>query len=155
MFNLFYNWPLTVRRRMGKRSAMRERMAPRYWHLLPCMLIGTGIFTLIDWQYLKNAGGLPTLQTIWGFAMIVSVLIGMIVTLGAGGAALLKRIAGGALCGVAVGLLSAILSGLYVADPPIASSAAIIFGVWRAFVFTIVAVLGVLLTEIRMPEPKE
>jgi hypothetical protein len=155
IFNLFYNWPLTIRRRMRKRSEIRESMAPRYWHIFVCMLIGTGIFMLIDWQYLETEGSLPTLQTIWSFAIIVSLLIGMVVTLGAGGAALLKRIAGGALCGVAVGLLSAILSGLLVGDPPIESSAVIISGVWRAFVFTIMAVLGVLLTEIKMPESRD
>ncbi len=155
IFNLFYNWPLTIRRRMRKRSEIRERRAPRYWHILLCVLSGTGIFMLIDWQYLEKAGGLPSLQTIWGFAVIVSLLIGMVVTLGAGGAALLKRIGGGALCGVTVGLLSAILSGFGVADPPIESSAVIISGVWRAFVFTIITVLGVLLTEIKMPEPRE
>ena len=155
VFNLFYNWPLTIRRRMQKRSEIRESMAPRYWHILVCMLIGTGIFMLIDWQYLEKAGRLPTLQTIWGFAIIVSLLIGMVVTLGAGGAALLKRIAGGALCGVAVGLFSASLSGFLVADPPIVSSAVIIAGVWRAFVFAILAVFGALLTEIKMPEPRK
>ena len=98
-------------------------------------------------------GVLPALKTIWGAAIIVPLLMGAIATLGAGGAPLWKRIVGGALSGIAVGLISAAISGLGLASEPVGSSAIAIAGVWRAFVFTIICVLGVLLTEIKMPEP--
>ena len=154
IFNLFYNWPLTIRRRMQKRSEIRQSMQPRYWHILLCLIIGTGIFTIIDWQYLDKFGELPALKTTWGFAIIVPLLIGSVVTLGAGGAPLWKRIAGGALSGIAVGVLSAVISGLFGTNDPVATSAIAITGVWRPFVFSISAVLGVALTEVKMPEPR-
>ena len=153
IFNLFYNWPLTIRRRMQRRSAIRADMQPRYWHILLCMIIGTGIFTLNDWLHLAKFGDLPTLGSIWGFAVIVPLLTGAVVTLGAGGAPLWKRIAGSALCGVAVGAFSAVASGVFGAHAPIEISTMAIIGVWRAFVFSMIGVLGVLLTEIKMPEP--
>jgi hypothetical protein len=154
IFSLFYNWPLTIRRRMHKRSEIRKTMPHRFWHILLCSFIGVGIFTLIDWYYLEKVGDLPTLKSIWGAAIAAPLLIGSIVTLGAGGTPLWKRIVGGAICGVTVGLLSAFVSGLFAAVEPVGLSTAVITGVWRAFAFTIFCVLGVLLTEIKLPEPR-
>ena len=154
IFNLFYNWPLTIRRRMRKRSEMRADMQPRYWHVILCAVAGTGIFVSADWLYMDQLGALPGLKVIWGFAVIVPLLIGTVVTLGAGGAALWKRIAGAALCAVAVGVFSAIVSGLFGTSAPVGASTIAITGIWRAFAFTMISVLGVLLTEIKMPEPR-
>jgi hypothetical protein len=154
IFNLFYNWPLTIRRRMRKRSEMRADMQPRYWHVVLCAVVGTGIFAIIDSLYLREFGDLPNLKVIWGFAIIVPLLIGIVATLGAGGAALWKRIAGAAICGAAVGLISAVVSGWLGANDQIEISVIAINCLWRAFVFTIVSVLGVLLTEVNMPEPQ-
>jgi hypothetical protein len=148
IFNLFYNWPLTIRRRMRKRSEMRAAMRPRYWHIVLCAMVGSGIFAIFDIQYLGRFGDLPNLKGIWGFAVIVPLLIGIVATMGAGGAPLYKRIAGAALCGVAVGIFSTVVSGLWGSNDPIGASAIAITGVWRAFVFTIVSVLGVLVTEV-------
>ena len=155
IFNLFYNWPLTIRRRMRKRSERRAAMPPRYWHIVLCALFATGIFAISDMMYLDKFGYLPNLKVIWGLAAIVPLVIGLVATLGAGGAPLWKRIAGAALCGLAVGLLSPVLSGLWGAHEPIGIYAMAIAGIWRAFVFTIIAVLGVLFTEIKMPELDE
>ncbi|MBW2481091.1 MAG: hypothetical protein JRF38_13980 [Deltaproteobacteria bacterium] len=155
IFNLFYNWPLTIRRRMRKRSERRAAMPPRYWHIVLCAVFATGIFAISDMMYLDKFGYLPNLKVIWGLAAIVPLVIGLVATLGAGGAPLWKRIAGAALCGLAVGLLSPVLSGLWGAHAPIGVYAMAIAGIWRAFVFTIIAVLGVLFTEIKMPEPDE
>ncbi len=154
IFNLFYNWPLTIRRRMRKRSEMRADMQPRYWHVILCAVAGTGIFVSADWLYMDQFGALPGLKVIWGFAVIVPLLIGTVVTLGAGGAALWKRIAGAALCAVAVGVFSAIVSGLFGTSAPVGASTIAIIGIWRAFAFTMISVLGVLLTEVKMPEPQ-
>ncbi len=150
IFNLFYNWPLTIRRRMRKRSEMRADMQPRYWHVVLCAVAGTGIFVIADWLYMDQFGALPGLKVIWGFAVIVPLLIGTVVTLGAGGAALWKRIAGAALCAAAVGVFSAIVSGLFGTSAPVGASTIAIIGIWRAFVFTMISVLGVLLTEIKI-----
>ena len=155
IFNLFYNWPLTIRRRMRKRSEIRARLRPRYWHIVLCALVSTGLFSFYDWVYLDQFGNLPGLKVIWALAVIVPLLIGVITTLGAGGAPLWRRIAGAALCSVVVGLFSVVPAGLWGANEPIGSSTIAIISVWRAFVFTIVAVLSVLMTEIIMPEPQE
>ena len=153
IFNLFYNWPLTIRRRMRRRSEKRAEMRPRYWHMALCAMIGIGIFAIIDSLHLNKLGDLPNLKAIWGFAVIVPLLIGIFITAGAGGTALWKRIAGAAICGAVVGILSTVSSGWLVANDPVAISVVAIHCLWRGFVFTVVSILGVLLTEINMPEP--
>jgi hypothetical protein len=155
IFNLFYNWPLTIRRRMRKRSAMRAAMKPRYWHIVLCAIAGTGIFAIVDSLYLNKFGDLPNLKVIWGIAVIVPLLIGIAATVGAGGAALWKRIAGAAICGAAVGIISAVISGWFGANDSVEISVIAINCLWRAFVFTTVSVTGVLLTEINMPEAEK
>ncbi len=99
-------------------------------------------------------GALPGLKVIWGFAVIVPLLIGTVVTLGAGGAALWKRIAGAALCAQPSGYSARLFPGWLGANDQIEISVIAINCLWRAFVFTIVSVLGVLLTEVNMPEPQ-
>jgi hypothetical protein len=47
------------------------------------------------------------------------------------------------------------LADLWGAHESIGISAIAIAGIWRAFVFTIIAVMGVLFTEIKMPAPEE
>jgi len=39
VFNLFYNWPLTIRKRMHQRAQIRAQQKPRYWHVLACSLL--------------------------------------------------------------------------------------------------------------------
>ena len=85
--------------------------------------------------------------------MLVPLLCGAAVTLGAGGAALSKRIIGGAICGVMVG-------AFYTGVPAIIGHAGPIgFGematrcLWRVLVLTIFSTIGVLLTELKLSEP--
>jgi len=140
---------------MRKRSERRAGMRPRYWHTGLCAIAGTGIFVVADWLYMDKFGDLPDLMALWGLAAVVPLLIGMVVTLGAGGAPLWKRIAGAALCGVAVGGFSTVVSGVLATNDPIGGSPIAITGIWRAFVFTLVSVVGVLGTETMMPEPQQ
>jgi len=155
IFNLFYNWPLTIGRRMRKRGERRAAMRPRYWHTGLCSIAGTGIFVVADLLYMDKFGDLPDLRALWGLAVVVPLLIGMVVTLGAGGAPLWKRIAGAALCGVAVGGFSAVVSGLLATNDLTGVSTIAITGIWRAFVLTLVSVVGVLVTETILPEPQQ
>ncbi len=149
-FCLFYNWPLTIRRRMRKRARMRATIKPRYWHIPVCSIVGAGIFSLADFACLGNFGELSGLKEIWAFAVLVPMLCGAAVTLGAGGAALGKRVIVAAICGGMIGVLytgiSAILGRAEISE--IAAG-----GLWWVFLFTIFSAFGVLVTEIWLPEP--
>ena len=154
MFCLFYNWPLMIRRRMRKRAQIRDTMQHRYWHIFLCAIAGSVIFGLADVAYLEKLGELPGLKEIWALALIVPMLCGAAVTLGAGGAPMWKRVIGAVVCGAAVGVLYTVSSALLDYSGTIAVNTMVTDCVWRVFVFTIFSTIGALFTEISLPEPK-
>jgi hypothetical protein len=154
IFNLFYNWPLTIRHRMYQRSLLRSAMQPRYWHVALCAIAAMAIFVGVDLFYLNQSAGLPGLKQIWGFALVIPLICGVAVTLGAAGADIRQRIIGAVLCGVVVGVSSTIISAALVSGIQIGISQIAVNSLWRVFVFSIFSVIGVLTTEINLPEPK-
>jgi hypothetical protein len=94
------------------------------------------------------------LKQIWAFALAISLLCGVTVTLGAGGAEIKNRIVGAVLWGAATGALSTIISAGIYSGSPIGISGIIVNSMWRIFIFTIFSVVGLLITEIYLPEPK-
>jgi hypothetical protein len=154
VFNLFYNWPLTIRRRMRRRAQVRSTMKPRYWHIVLCAACGAGVFSLADYLYLGNAGTLPGLNEVWALAVLVPLLCGAAVTLGAGGADLWKRVIGAAVCGGIVGLFYTAFSGILGYGAVLGFGEIVVRFVWRAFTFTILTSLGSMITELQLPEPE-
>jgi len=148
VFCLFYNRPLTIRRRMRKRAKMRAAMKPRYRHVGLCAVAAAIIFGFVDFIYLKYAGYLPSLRLIWPIAVAIPLLCGGAVTVGAGGAALGRRIIAAAVAGVLAGVLYTVISAMLGAGEAILTGC-----LRRVFVFTIFSVIGAVLTELKLPEP--
>jgi len=153
IFNLFYNWPLTIRYRMRQRSQARAELQPRYWHIALCAIAAVALFVAVDYHFMHQSGSLPDLRQIWAAALVVPILCGAAITLGAGGAAIWQRVVGAGMCGMAAGVFSIIISAGFGTANPIGMSEVAVNSVWRAFVFTIVSIIGVLLTEINLPAP--
>jgi hypothetical protein len=149
VFNLFYNWPLTIRRRMRKRAELRASLKPRYWHVGLCAIGVTALFAFARWIYLENPGEPSGSNTLWWLAVLVpgALVCGAVVTLGCGGAALGKRIVAAAACGVLTGVLYAAASSALGHNSRIVASC-----VWWVFIFAILSTIGALLTEIKLPE---
>ncbi|MGA1839309.1 MAG: hypothetical protein ACMUIU_01680 [bacterium] len=154
VFCLFYNWPLTIRRRMRTRAEIRTSIQPRYWHIILCSIIGAGIFGIVDFVYLASFGKLPGLNEVWWLSMLLPFICGSIATLGSGGAHLSKRIIGAALCGVVMGVFYTAISAFLGYGGILGASDIVISGVWRIFLFTIFSAIGAILTELKLPEPK-
>lgn len=154
IFNLFYNWPLTIRHRMYQRSQLRSAKPPRYWHVAVCAIAAMAVFVGVDLFYLNQSAGLPGLKQIWVFALMIPLICGAAVTLGAAGAEIRQRIIGAVLCGVVVGVSSTIISVALVSEIQIGISQIAVNSLWRVFVFTIFSVIGVLITEVNLPVPK-
>ena len=152
VFRLFYNWPLTIRRRMRKRAEMRTSIKPRYWHVGLCAVVAAFGLASVDYNYLQNAGNTPGLTDIWYLAILVPLACGAGVTFGCGGAKLWKRFVAATICGIALGLLYTLISALLIKKMPIGDIAA--GCVWPVFVFAIVSTIGAIITELRLPEPK-
>ena len=87
-------------------------------------------------------------MTWWLVVLVPQALVcGAVVTLGCGGAALGKRIAAAAVCGVLVGALHTAVSATLGYEGSIGAS-----GVWWMFIFAILATIGAVVTEIKLPE---
>jgi hypothetical protein len=149
IFCLFYNWPLTIRRRMHKRAEVRAKLKPRYWHAGLCAVALAGIFVLTDYIYNRNLDEIPRLWDIWWDVILVlaPLLCGSVVTVGCGGATLGRRIVAAAVCGVLAAVLYAGASILLSHDGGIAASC-----IWRMFIFAILSTIGAIITEIKLPE---
>ena len=153
VFCLFYNWPLTIRRRMRKRAQIREKIEPRYWHAAGCVIAAAGILGVVDSVWLGHLSILPTLTDIWPLTIFIGLVCGAVVTLGCGGAALARRIITAAVCGGAVGFSYTAVSAVLGRNGGIESDWLAMACVWRVFVFTILATIGAILTELTLPDP--
>jgi hypothetical protein len=150
VFCLFYNWPLTIRRRMKKRAEIRLSMKPRYWHVGLCAIAGGTILGLADSIYFRNFNELPDLRDIWWLALLIPFVCGSLVTLGCGGAALAKRITAAAVCGILVAVLYTAFSATISRTGTVVA-----MGIWRIFIFALISALGAIITELKLPNPKQ
>jgi hypothetical protein len=154
VFSLFYNRPLTIRRRMRVRGRVRSAMKPRYWHIVLYAILGSGILGLADFVYFRNLEVLPGLKDIWPLAVLVPMLCGASVTLGAGGATMVNRMIGAVVCATAIGVLYSGVTATLGHDLAVTIKDIITGCVWRVFIFCILSSVGMLLTELNLPEPK-
>ncbi len=153
IFCLFYNWPLTIRRRMSERAKMRALMKPRYWHIVLCGLAVLGILAFMDYYFIENTGELPAIKNIWLIALLVPWLCGAAVTLYAKGATFSKRVTGSALCGAVTGLFHGILLAVISPGAPLSFGETAVNTLWWIFILAIFSTMGAILTEIILPEP--
>ena len=153
VFCLFYNWPLTIRRRMGRRAQIRASTEPRYWHVGACVVAATVVFGLADYTYLAQVGRVPSLRASWWLLVIMPLLCGSLTTLGCGGAALGRRVVAAALTGVLTALAATLVLAVLGSTSGVAATEALPVAVWRTFILTILSTLAAVFTELTLPEP--
>lgn len=151
VFRLFYNWPLTIRRRMEKRAEIRASMKPRYWHIFLYAVGAAAVLVFADSLFLKHIGVMPTLKDTWWLVVFISLLGGAGVTLGCGGALLSRRIISAVVWGVLVGLFYTAASVLFVLQGEIIVGEVVTVCLWRVFIFAVLAPIGAVVTELRLP----
>ena len=155
VFYLFYNWPLTIRRRMALRAQIRTSLPPRYWHVAACVVSAVAVFGLVDYVHLGRWGELPGLRAYWWLLAAVPLLCGCAATLGCGGAALGRRIVVAAITGALTALTAALVLAVLGSANGVATGTAVSIAVWRTFILTILSTVGAILTELALPEPFE
>ncbi|MBN2375511.1 MAG: hypothetical protein JXD22_03865 [Sedimentisphaerales bacterium] len=153
VYSVFYNWPLTIRRRMEIRAGVRERLAGRWWHVLLCAAGGVMLFVMADDVFACCGRGLPGWKDIWWLTLGVPLVAGALVTLGAGGMKLGRRIALAAVGGVMMGLVYAVYHGVVGETVGATEWAKLIL--WGVFLMSIFAAVGAILTELKLPELAE
>jgi hypothetical protein len=155
VFCLFYNWPLTIRRRMRARIERRMSLRPRYWHVPLLAIPAAAALGAGDYLFHARTGEWPSLGAIWWLAASVPLACGAAVTLGAGGAGMGRRITAAVTAGaLTAAIYTAITAGLIVnAGGPVSGDLAIA-AVWRFFVLALVTPIGTILTELLIPDPE-
>jgi len=162
VFDLFYNRPLTVRRQMRRRAELRAALPARRWHVGAVALAGAGVFAAAELLWLRKYSALPSMRDLWLLVIAVGLLMGRLVTLGAGGAALFDRIKWATMCGMLAGTAAGLSNAVFSVMP--GSPLGIHWGeavtgrvlaavMWRMFLWGLLAGIGAVLTEVFLGEP--
>jgi hypothetical protein len=154
VYCLFYNWPLTVQRRIKARLKQRRTQPVRYWHLAAYTLAATVLFGAADYLFLFFAERLPDLKDIWFLFIIIPLIFGALITLGFGGAGLGKRFVGSAVCGTLSAVLYTAVTLFLRSANHIQIEGLFALCVWRVFFFAIFFTIGAILAELKMKDPE-
>ncbi len=153
VFGLFYNWPLTLRRRMRSRARQRAKLEPRYWHVFLYIMGAAAVLVAADFLFLEYIGIVPGLKDTGWLLLSVSILSGVGITLGCGGAALSRRILSALAWGVLTGLLYTAGTALLLQEGNILPGELAINAGWHVFILSLFSVIGAIITELRLPDP--
>jgi hypothetical protein len=151
VFDAFYNFPLTVQRRVKRSTEARKGLKPRYAQAAMFALAGVLLLAGLDFVWFKANGTVPALKNVWWLALWLPALVAALVSRGAGGTALGRRILLGTASGMLIGLFYALantfLPALYGAASDTGKLA--IKLLWHVFLFTLVAAIGAIIAETR------
>lgn len=149
VFDLFYNWPLTIRRQMNSRAQIRSSQKSRYWHCFYIFLLFAAVLGGYDYLFSYSNLPIPSLKKMWWAILLIPSLTGIFVTIGAKGAKITNRILAATITSVAIGLASAYFSYQFNPQIHLISEA-----VWSLFLFGILSTISAVLTEINLGEPR-
>jgi hypothetical protein len=156
VFDLFYNYPLTIRRRMREAAKAREPLPARRWHAAATVAAGAAVLAAVDLGCWAHWGALPTIRNVWpaylGVALAAS---GAVVAL-AGGLRASPRILLGILTGAVLGVASwaAHLALAAATAGGVPGEGMVGTLLWQVFLFTLMATLGSVAVEAHASPPK-
>ena len=154
-FCFFYNWPLTVKRRMIKISQIRSSLKTRLWHIPICALIPAVFFGLAERYHVQRYGEIPSLRDIWLFAIVLPYMAGALTTRYAGGMVRLKRAISATAAGALMGIFYAIITIFTAQSQNIELTVGqlVSYFAWRMFPFAVISTIGALIAEFRQRDP--
>jgi len=154
IFRLFYNWPLTLWRRIRKRIEGRSASSPRYWHVGATAVAAAGIWCYVDGSFMRQLGILPALSQVWWLTLLLPFGCGAVVTMGCGGAGIGKRFVSAVICGISTGVLSGLFLAAVYSNGGMPAGDVVVSSIWRAFVFGIFTLFGAIFAELQIPDPE-
>lgn len=162
VFDLFYNYPLSLQRRIRQRDARMAGEKRRSWLLPAVVLGGLGVLAAADCLFLRVTGRLPVLGDIWWAALFVPALFSSAVSVWGNLERISRRILAGTLAGGLIGLFYALFNTLFSFFLSSASPGAFPFGrflgqfaskaLWQIFLFALLALAGAFIAETRAPK---
>lgn len=153
IFGVFYNWPLTIRRRLQSLKELRSRMRPRYWHVPIMVLLSSAVLVSGDSLYMHVLQRAPGLADTWWLIIAVSLAGAAAVTTGGGGASLSRRILITSIWGIMTALFYTGGQVILIKNGKIVFGELLLDIGWHLFIITSLAVASALITELRRPDP--
>ena len=159
IFCVFYNWPLTIRRRMQCISEIRQTISARIWHMPLIAILATGIFAAAHYGYFTKTGIAPVSENMWfikpmfWLILLSSASCGVKITLFAGGLSRVKRIISATIVGLVIGIAYSIAANKMEQGWNLEQVQLWIPLIWRSFALAIFCTIGAVVTEIKLPEP--
>lgn len=150
IFTLFYNWPLTIRRKFWERRDLRETQKIRAWHLFPLALVCGILGGALEYLYIQKAEAIPPLLYAIPLLMFFGSGIGILGNLGSGGASSLQRVWFAVVGGLGTGFISTALAILLIGITRIPLSNWLSYTGWVLFVLAVFSAIGAALTEFKV-----
>jgi hypothetical protein len=159
-FDLFFNYPLTLRRRIPLRDKVRSLRGPRYWHWPVGAALGALVFGELTMGWEHFFGHYASLKTLWWAVILIPYLAGRYGLKRAGGASSSQRILSALGCGLLMGFLAGLFHAWIIgvfdsgAEWAIQLKRTVQITSWRMFFFAIFATIGALIADLCPPEPR-
>lgn len=161
VFDAFYNFPLTVRRRIRTRAEQRAGERKRAWTAPLIVLAAAAALGAVEWGFAKIAGGMPSFGRTWIPAAFLPLLAGAAISRAAAGYRTGRRILIGTIGAAGLGLFAGIAPfirtlwpvfgmAVFSADSP-AGLAAAKAGVGLMLLFGVLGFAGAAFAETRKP----
>ena len=152
VFCTFYNWPLTIRRRIRDRMRHLAYTPARIWHLPVITTLSAMLLQGIDVLRMGPFNQLPGIGDTWFVLALIALLSGAVMSRWSGGLGIARRIVCSTCSGTAVGLVYTLLTAFFfTAHAGVADLISLL--VWRIFVLTIFSTIGAVLNEIFQDDP--
>jgi len=159
IFCMFYNWPLTIRRRMQRISEVRATLPVRLWHIQVAVVAAVSILAVSHYAYYVQSGTAPNADNKWFMkplfclVLLVPLAAGWVVTRFTGGLSRVKRIGAAAMGGLLMGVAYSLATVAMERGWGLEQAQLLVPMVWRAFAMAIFCTIGALIAEIRTPDP--
>lgn len=150
-FRLFYNWPLTIRRRMRETGKLRQTQKSRYIHLPILILQSIMTLVIFDYLFFRRMLYISSIKDMWGLGILLSIVFGFFISMGCKGNSIPNRISQAVLWGFVGGILSKVTLLLF--NFNILFKDLLVDTAWRVFLLIIFAVIGLTVRELFIKNP--
>lgn len=154
IFGIFYNWPLTIRRRMQSWKDYRETLKSRYWHMPLYAVLAAALLTGSDYLYRHYTAVTPTLGDTWWLITLAVIFFSALVTMGCGGAVLSKRIMTASFWGILLALIYTAARAYFIFNNTMPLGDVLTDAAWYLFIVTFLAAVTAVVTELRRKDPR-
>jgi hypothetical protein len=150
IFTLFYNLPLTIRRKMNERAERRKTQRLRVWHAVFIVLAFAGLGGYIEYLSILQTGSIPSLKQIAPALIAAGLLGGILVNIGSGGASSSQRMILAIISGISIGVFITVISLVLNSQGTNTPITVFYNTVWRSFIIGTLSATGAVLMEFRI-----